>query len=142
MKAAFYKGNYRLFNKLTAWWDNGKYTHMELVFNDQVAASSSFMDGGVRFKSIQFDVSRWDFIELPGELFNENNSRDWFTLHLGKKYDFAGLIRFAWGALPERKSKYFCSEACLTSLGIKESWRFTPNSAHALLTSIIENRNV
>lgn len=142
MKAAFYKGKHRLFNKLVSWWDRGQYSHMELVYENGEAASSSFMDGGVRFKSIKFDDSRWDFIELPRELFDSDISRNWFIFHLGEKYDFAGLIRFALGALPERKTKYFCSEACLASLGISEPWRFTPNAAHALLTSIIENQNV
>ena len=115
---------------------------MELVYEDGQAASSSFMDSGVRFKSIQFDDSRWDFVELPGELFNADFSRNWFLIHLGKKYDFAGLIRFAIGAIPERKRKFFCSEACLSALKIKDAWRFTPNSAYILLNSIIEAGNV
>ena len=142
MKAAFYKGKHRLFNRLVSWWDRGNYSHMELVYENGQAASSSFIDGGVRFKSIKFDDSRWDFIELPRELFEESISRAWFENHLGYKYDFLGLIRFAVDAIPERKTKYFCSEACLASLGISEPWRFTPNAAHALLTSIIENQNV
>lgn len=142
MKAAFYKGNHRLLNKLTAWWDNGKYTHMELVFNDQVAASSSFSDGGVRFKSIKFDDSRWDFIELPERLFNERDARSWFDVNQGRKYDFFGLIRFIADALPENRAKFFCSEACLSALKIKDAWRFTPNSAYILLNSIIEAGNV
>lgn len=142
MKAAFYKGKHRLFNRLTAWWDNGIYTHMELVFSDQIAASSSFSDGGVRFKSIQFDDSRWDFVELPRKLFNERDARVWFDVNKGRKYDFAGLIRFVADALPENRTRFFCSEACLSALNIKESWRFTPNSAYILLNSIIEAGNV
>jgi hypothetical protein len=140
MKAAFYKGKHRLFNKLVSWWDRGQYSHMELVYENGEASSSSFMDGGVRFKSIQFNDSRWDFIELPRELFDADASRNWFILHLGQKYDFAGLIRFAWGALSHRKTKYFCSEACLASLGISEPWRFTPNAAHALLISMTKSK--
>jgi len=138
VKAAFYKGKRRLFNRLVSWWDMGPYSHMEIVFDDQTAASSSFMDGGVRIKSIQFDDSRWDFIELPRELFAEDISRDWFKSHLGFRYDFFGLIRFAIDAIPDRKSKYFCSEACLESLGISEAWRFTPNSAYTFLHNLIE----
>lgn len=142
MKAAFYKGKHRLFNRLTAWWDNGIYTHMELVFSDQIAASSSFSDGGVRFKSIQFDDSKWDFIELPRKLFNERDARVWFDVNKGRKYDFCGLIRFVADALPENRTRFFCSEACLSALNIKESWRFTPNSAYILLNSIIEAGDV
>ena len=142
MKAAFYKGNHRLFNRLTSWWDSGIYTHMELVFSDEIAASSSFSDRGVRFKSIKFDDSRWDFIELPTRLFNERNARDWFNVNQGRKYDFVGLIRFVADALPENRTKFFCSEACLSALNIKDAWRFTPNSAYILLNSIIEANNV
>lgn len=142
MQAAFYKGNHRLFNKLTAWWDRGIYTHMELVFSDKTAASSSFIDGGVRFKSIKFDDSRWHFIELPERLFNERYARNWFNDNQGRKYDFSGLIRFGVDALPEDREKFFCSEACLSALNIKDAWRFTPNSAFVLLNSIIESHNV
>jgi hypothetical protein len=138
MKAAFYKGKRRLFNRLVSWWDRGPYSHMEIVFDDQTAASSSFMDSGVRFKSIKFDDSRWDFIELPRELFAEDISRDWFYNHLGLRYDFFGLIRFAIDAIPERKGKYFCSEACLASLGVNEAWRFTPNSAYSFLSTLVK----
>lgn len=140
MKAAFYKGKRRLFNRLVSWWDRGPYSHMEIVFDDQTSASSSFMDGGVRFKPIQFDDSRWDFIELPKEYFNDDISRSWFRNNLGLSYDFAGLIRFTIGAISEHKKKYFCSEACLASLGIDEPWRFTPNSAHALISSFVKKK--
>jgi len=105
VKAAFYKGKHRLFNKLVSVWDRGLYSHMELVYEDNSAASSSFMDSGVRFKHIEFNGSNWDFIELPRELFDESISRTWFENHLGYKYDFLGLIRFAFG--PIKQSSFF-----------------------------------
>ena len=111
---------------------------MELVYEDNQAASSSFMDSGVRIKHIEFNDSNWDFIELPRGLFDESISRSWFENNLGYKYDFFGLIRFAFGPIKQNKKKWFCSEACLESIGINEPWRFTPNSAYALLKSMIE----
>ncbi len=141
LKAAFYKGKHRLFNKLVSVWDRGLYSHMELVYEDNQAASSSFMDSGVRFKHIEFNDSNWDFIELPRGLFDESISRSWFENHLGYKYDFLGLIRFAFGPIKQNKKKWFCSEACLESIGINDAWRFTPNSAYALLKSMVEKED-
>jgi hypothetical protein len=60
---------------------------------------------------------------------------------LGYKYDFLGLIRFAFGPIKQNKKKWFCSEACLESLGIHDAWRFTPNSAYALLKSMAEKED-
>lgn len=138
MRAAFYKDNRRLFNKFTEWWDNGIHTHMELVFSDGISASSSFSEGGVRFKKIEFNENKWSFIELPSNLFDEQYARWWFKTNLGRKYDVAGLLRFAADPMKDDRTRFFCSEACLSALDIKEAWRFTPNSAHILLSSIVE----
>lgn len=72
MKAAFYKGRKRLFNRLTAWWLRGPYSHCELIVGTDlqgrsICASSSFMDGGVRIKAMHLDVEHWDLVEV-GEM--------------------------------------------------------------------------
>ena len=53
-----------MFNRLIAWWTKGKYSHVEIVLSDGTSYSSSFMDGGVRGKHIQFNGSNWDFINI------------------------------------------------------------------------------
>jgi hypothetical protein len=129
MKAAFYKGTrpglHGLYNRFVRWWTRGNYSHIEVMFSDGMSGSSSFLDGGVRFKKIDFDPANWDFIDLPDEL--ESASRAWFTTHEGKAYDYWMNLRFCFGFMPESKDKYACSESCMASLGFTDAWRFEPN---------------
>ena len=71
MKIAFYKGTRKgvagLFSIACRLWLRGKYSHVEMVFRDGMCAGSSSMDGGVRFKRIDFDENKWDFIEIDIE---------------------------------------------------------------------------
>ncbi len=135
-RAAFYTGTRPglagIYNRLIRWWDNGKYSHCELIFSDGMAASASFLDGGVRFKQIDFDPARWDFIDLPADL--ETVARQWFTKHQGSGYDVIGNLRFALDFLPDNKNKWFCSEALAAAIGIAEPWRLGPNGLAAVLT--------
>ena len=137
MKAAFYKGTHvgipGIYNRVVRWWEPGQYSHCELVFSDGLAASSSYMDGGVRFKQIDFKPDNWDFIELPGHL--EPAARAWFTAHNGEPYDLRGNLRFALDFIPDDSNKSFCSKALGESLGIEEAWRLGPNGLAAMLIS-------
>jgi hypothetical protein len=135
MKVAFYKGKKRLFNKLVSWWTRGPYSHCELVFSDGQSASSSFMDGGVRYKRILFDNGHWDFIEL-GPKFDEQKAREWFDKHLGDGYDVAGIIGFVNPRVSQDKQKEFCIEAVLSALEFTESWRYNLNTAYSALLRV------
>ncbi len=130
MKAAFYKGTRPglagLYNRFVRWWTCGKYSHMELVFSDGQSASSSWLDGGVRFKYIIFD-SNWDVVQLPASW--EASARAWFTAHEGKAYDYWAEVRFCFGFVRASSDKYMCSESCMAALDFTESWRFEPNLA-------------
>jgi hypothetical protein len=135
MKAAFYKGTHAglpgQFNRLVRLQDRGPYSHMELVFSDGISASSSFIDGGVRFKWITFDPAKWDFIDLPDEL--EDAARWWFSKHEGKAYDYWAVITDAIGFVASSENKWMCSESCMAALGFNDSWRFKPNIAFSVL---------
>lgn len=137
MKAAFYKGTrpgwQGYYNRLVRWWEPGLYSHCELIFSDGMAASSSFADGGVRFKWIEFSPDKWDFIDLPISL--ESDARAWFDTHAGEKYDLRGNVRFALDFMSADENKWFCSKALAASLGITEPWRFGPNNLACVLTS-------
>jgi hypothetical protein len=132
MIIALYKDKSHLFNAATSWWTKGPYSHCEIIFNDGQSASSSFRDGGVRFKPVQYNPENWDFIILPN-LFNEDNARDWFIAHLHLGYDVLGLVGFVVGNVPDSKESWFCSESVLAALGYKETWRFSPNEIPAML---------
>lgn len=136
-RAAFYKGTrpgiYGLYNRFVRFWTRGRYSHMELIFSDGISASSSFLEGGVRFKDIKYNPDNWDFIILPNEL--EGFSRQWFELKKGKAYDYWAVIRFIFGGVSESKDKYQCAEACMESLTFTDGWRLEPNSVYAILWS-------
>lgn len=132
MKVAFYKHNKHLFNRLTSWWTKGPYSHIELVFDENTAASSSNRDGGVRYKYIDFDPERWDVFELRYG-FDKVNATKFVNRNLGKKYDFMGLFGFVWGASRDNPRRYFCSELVMGALGYKEPWRFSPNDCYTVL---------
>ena len=111
--------------------DRGPYSHCELVFSDGLSGSSSYIDGGVRFKRIAYDPAHWDFIDLPPSL--EPYARDWFRANDGAPYDLMGNVRFVLPWLADSDKGWFCSEAMAAALKLKEPWRFGPNGLAALL---------
>lgn len=136
MKAAFYKGRKRLFNRLTAWWLRGPYSHCELIVGTDlqgrsICASSSFMDGGVRIKAMHLDVEHWDLVEVGGD---PAAAWTWAAEHDGDGYDLLGLLGFIARVLRQSKRRWFCSEAVGEMLGMPEPWRFDPCSLWAALS--------
>jgi hypothetical protein len=136
-RSASYKGTSPgiagLYNRLVRLVDNGPYSHDELIFSDGVSASASWMDDGVRFKQIDYDPDKWDFIDLPPE--KEEAARQWFIDHEGEPYDLMGNLRFLCGIIRESKRGMFCSEAKAAALGLTEPWRYGPNG----LTNILRD---
>ncbi len=131
MKIAFYKGRARVFNRFVSWWTNGPYSHCEAVFElgnglagPVLCWSSSWMDGGVRWKVMQLDPEHWDIIDVPA--FDDARALWWFGEHKDDEYDLLGLLSTS---LPIRhaKRRWFCSEAIATAVGMQEGWRFDPN---------------
>jgi hypothetical protein len=136
LRAAFYKGTHAglpgVYNRLVRWWTRSPYSHAELIFADGMAASSSYMDGGVRFKAIDFDPALWDFVDLPDHL--APAAIDWFDAHLGDAYDLLGNLHFVVSPVCDDKRKWFCSEAIGAALGVPDPWRFDPGTLHAALS--------
>ncbi len=140
LRAAFYKGTHSglpgVYNRLVRWWTHSPYSHVELVFPWGVAASSSYMDGGVRFKCIDFDPALWDFVDLPADL--ASAAEDWFNVHYDEPYDLLGNLHFIVSAVGDDKRKWFCSEACAAALGMPNPERFDPGTLHAALSFLIQ----
>ena len=133
---AFYKGRKRLFNRLTAWWLKGAYSHVELILGADesgmaICASSSMMDGGVRVKHMRLDPAHWDIVPVGGD---PAQAWAWLREHEGEGYDYLGLVGFIVRAIGHDKSRWVCSEAVAAMLGIPEPWRFDPCSLHAALS--------
>lgn len=127
MKLACYKGTRPglrgLFNVMVRWWLSGPYSHCELVFSDGVCASSSWMDGGVRFKAIDLDPAKWDIFDINGD---EQAARQWFEQHAGQPYDVLGLLGFVWRRGTQERGKWTCGEAVAASLGKRDPHRVDP----------------
>lgn len=139
MRAAFYKGRKRLFNRVTAWWLRGPYSHCELILGIDlqgraICASSSFMDGGVRIKHMDLDPAHWDVIEVGG---STESAWAWLHEHHGQGYDLLGLAGFVARVLGHDKSRWVCSEAVAAMLGLPDAWRFDPCSLHAALSRAV-----
>lgn len=135
MRAAFYKGTrpglQGIYSRVVRLIDRGPYSHCELVFSDGISASASWIDGGVRFKRIDYKPEHWDFIDLTH--LDEERARDWFREQEGAGYDLLGNVRFVLPIVPASASGWFCSEAMATSLGMSEAWRLGPNGLAAAL---------
>lgn len=138
MLVAFYKSKERLFNRAVAWWTNGEYSHVEVVLERSdsgryLCGSSSHMDGGVRLKEIDVYDGHWDILEVD---FDQDAVRSWFVRNQGVKYDILGLLGFVGRRGTQDAEKQFCSEAVGSSLGLKEPWRFDPNTLARVLEFI------
>lgn len=138
MRAAFYRANHAgwpgVYNRLVRWWTRSPYSHVEIIFEDGLSASASYMDGGVRFKRIEFDLASWDMVELPARL--ERKVRDWFERHDGQPYDLLGNLHFVISPVGNEKRKWFCSEACAAALGLPDPGRFDPGTLASALALI------
>lgn len=132
MIIALYKAKDHLFNKATAWWTKGPYSHTELIFGDGMSGSSSFRDGGVRVKKIIYRPEKWDFIVVTNTWLEER-AKFWFAIHDGEGYGTMGIVGHVWKPVPDDKNKWVCSEAVLAALGYEESWRFDPNDIAPML---------
>jgi hypothetical protein len=145
MKIAFYKATHPgiqgWFNRAIRWFEKGPYSHTELIFSDGMSASSSMLDGGIRFKYIGYDPAKWDIFELPEGLIDEHEARQWYADREEARYDVIGICRFIFKFLPDNPKQYFCSEtqACIIALHHPEvlSWmnpnEIAPNKLARLL---------
>ena len=148
LSCAFYKatkpGFAGLYNRLARFIDRGPYSHTELVFSNQLSGSSSYLDGGVRIKQIDYsNIDNWDFLPIPDPTgILEAAAWKWNIDHKDEKYDVWGNIRFATNFVKDSHNKWFCSEANLAALGIPEAYRYGPNGAASLLQLMFQTQLV
>lgn len=130
LKIAFYKGTKTgvagIYNRGVRWMEKGLYSHCEVIFSDGISASSSFMDGGVRFKNIEYTLDKWDIFELPWA--DEKKAREYFESRKGMRYNVKGNIHFIFGFIRGDSDGEFCSEACAGALGLQSPWLVAPNA--------------
>ncbi len=142
-RAAFYKGTHPglpgIYNRGVRRWTRSDYSHVEIVFASGHCASSSYMDGGVRFKVIDFDPDLWEFVDLPRSM--ERDAFSWFEAHRGQPYDLLGNLHFVVAPIADDKRKWFCSESVAAALGIPDPWRFDPGTLYSTLRFLNQPAN-
>ncbi|MFM0165654.1 hypothetical protein PQR39_35130 [Paraburkholderia sediminicola] len=137
MKFAFYKAPGTLLDKLIRWWMRGPYAHVEAILDENADGTytiASAVPGiGVRIAEKQPLPARdWDIVTGPGDA---TQARAWFEARAGKAYDYLGLLGFVLRpATIDARDKYWCSEACLLSIGYEGAWREDPNSMYSVVT--------
>jgi hypothetical protein len=94
-----------------------QYSHVELVFSDGIAFSSSPRDGGTRFKRIYFD-DKWHMYNL-GELTQERAIRAWCASQVPARYDWRGILGFNIPLVDYSLNHWFCSEVTTTAVQIE-----------------------
>jgi hypothetical protein len=143
MQIAFFKGTKKglagIYNRGVRFITKGKYSHCEIIFSDGMSASSSFMDGGVRFKRIEYDLKNWDLVTIGNE--HEAIARKWFKTHEGEGYDLIGNLHFIFGFIGDDRHKWSCAESIAEALGVPDGWRVNPNSLYPLIQKYFEVKN-
>lgn len=104
------------------WWatrlvQKGKYaqvTHVEAIHAEHddgtvTIASASIRDGGVRIKRCVLDTDHWMIADVPS--WDVAKSIQWFTEHLGEKYDARGAFASAMPIQWKTSNRWFCNES-------------------------------
>lgn len=85
--------------------------------------------GGVRFKRIELDPKKWDFVKL--DRFSSQKAAAWFFIRQGSLYDYSLISKYLFFFLSESFNRYTCSESCAFSLLFDDAWRFDPCILHS-----------
>ena len=101
-------------DKAVSWWTWGPYSHTEIRFPDGQCFSASPREKLVRFKKINVIPEHWNIISLPLE--EIPGVREWCETQVGKKYDWLGILGFAffkeYDAGMNHPNAWYCSEIC------------------------------
>lgn len=130
MQLLFYKDSFGPFEWAIRLFTWSKYNHVELAIDHgpgwAVVWSSSERDGGVRLKRIEVRPEAWDAVDIP----DTPEAIEWFKKHQWQGYDWWGVARFVLPFIPQKKDKWFCSEAVAASLGLNKPHRWTPGGLY------------
>lgn len=139
----FYKGRegsfiHRMIGRVTRLATRGQYSHVEMFIGPvtydsfAIGYSSSALDGGVRWKNIFVKKGNWDLVEVDA---SADLAVKFFSRHLQKKYDYAGILLSHVFALNRHtKNRWFCSEICAAALGIARPQAISPQLLYDVFT--------
>lgn len=135
MRIAFRYDDRRPLSRLIAWWQRSDVSHCETIIAGSSGAalcvSSSWVDGGVRVKSMPLPADRWRIYELPGG--GPIAPDAWAETHAGSGYDWLGLVGiYLRPATRGSRRRWICAEVCAELLGLPEPWRFDVAALEAI----------
>lgn len=118
MELIFYKGKGKLLDKAIRLWTWGPYSHVEIRFEEHLSFSSSWRDGGVRFRDLPINVDHWDRLKVNTTTEITERMLWWCAQRRGVKYDLVGIFGFfsLFGSSIEDAAKWYCSEICAAAL--------------------------
>lgn len=125
IRIAFRYGDTRLFARLVCLFQGGDSAHCEVsvrqVADVHECISASWMDGGVRAKTMPLPADKWRIYEVPGD---PMAAIAWLHAHDGSPYDSLGLLGFIWRRIKGWRGAWFCSEVAAEILGLTDPWRY------------------
>lgn len=139
IKLAFYVAKHGNFlDMLIALFTFGKFSHVELLFDDGMSVSASPRDGGVRSKFIYFEPEKWRIISFEVSSIEYNNIRKYVAKRIGLKYDWAAIFLFGLGL--NFGKKYMCTELISEAISLYSNkldnirHQITPDTLYTQLT--------
>lgn len=126
MYIAFKKCENDFLDKCIKFFTKSEFVHCELVSclsNDRFYGYSSYPGEGVRAKYIDYDKTKWEFINLKN--LKTQDVKEFYEKTKGSKYDYLGVLGFVFGN-PDNPNRYFCSEWCAKALGLNNPSRISP----------------
>lgn len=137
MKIAFLKNKITCAEHIICWWTNGPYPHAELLIrdlgNDHYIVGTATPSEGVKVCVRSFNPSHWEIVDCP--IGDPLEALRFFNKHFGAKYDWLGILGFVGRRGKQRKHKWFCSEAVASAIGLRNSWRYCPNTLYDIVKS-------
>lgn len=124
-RIAFRYADTRLFARLVCWWRGGDSAHCEVVSHSWTnghheCISASWLDGGVRTKTMPLPADRWRIYEVEHTV----DPVGWLELNNGAGYDWLGLLSFVIARWRVSTTRWFCSEVAAHIMGLPEPHRY------------------
>ena len=125
IQIAFRYGDTRLFSRLVCWWRGGDSAHCEVIAETLSdgrcrCISASWVDGGVRQKTMFLMPQRWRIYEVE-HLIDPDR---WLDAHQGDRYDLVGLLSFVIARFRHSRWRWFCSEVAAHIMGLTAPHRY------------------
>lgn len=125
IRVCFRYGDHRAFARLVCAWRGGDSAHCEVAFDWRAQAhdcvSASWLDGGVRIKTIDLPADKWRIYEMPAD---RNRALAWAAQHAGERYDTLGLLGFVMRRIKGWRRAWFCSEVAADVMYLPEPYLY------------------